>query len=137
MVLAVLYTLYAAAAVLFPMVLATLIALPLRSSVQWLARMRVPKLAGATLVLAVLLVIVGAALAWVTEPAARWIKESPANLRRVEEKLRSLGAGPWNDVQEASAEVDRITKTAEDPSTLSVQVKQPSWTSREIGRAHV
>lgn len=130
--LASLYMLYAAAAVIFPIVLAGLVAAPLLAPVAWLERCGVPRCAGAAFVVGSVLVFVGAAATKTAEPATMWIKDAPENLRDVERKLRAMGGGAWKEVEEASAEVEQLTAGAEDQSTLKVEVKQPSWTSKAL-----
>lgn len=130
--LAVLYTLYTAAAVIFPIVLAGLVAAPLLTPVAWLERSGVPKCVGAGLVLGTVLIVIAAGATRIAAPAAMWIKDAPENLRHVERKLRAMGGGTWKEVQEASAEVEELTEAAKDQSTLKVEVKQPSWTSKAL-----
>src|SRR5262245_34627867 len=75
LVLAILYTLYFARAVLLPIVLAILLALILMPAVRGLEWLRVPRALGAALVVAALAASLGGMIAWVYDPAAQWIEK--------------------------------------------------------------
>lgn len=127
-VLAILMTLYFARAVAFPIVLSLLIALPLRPVVRWISQRGLPSVVSATLVVAIILSLGGAAFWFVASPARHWMESVPSHLTAIEYKLRALRE-PMNDMQKAGATVEQLTQGAEDPATVKVEVKQPSLTS--------
>src|SRR6185436_16738354 len=77
LVLAVLYTLYFARAVLLPIILALLLALILTPAVRLLQRMRVPRMLGAAIVVALLAGSLAGLIGWIYEPATQWIEKAP------------------------------------------------------------
>jgi predicted PurR-regulated permease PerM len=123
-----LYGLYVTKAIAFPIVLAVLIALPLRPAMRWLKAFHIPNPASAfllcTIVLAV--VIIGCVMLW--QPAQDWFQNSQSNLEEVERKLRSIRQ-PISEMQNASESVEKLTADSNDPETLQVQIKQPSLTN--------
>ena len=90
LVLAVLYTLYFARAVLLPIVLAVLLALILMPAVRALKRLHVPRGAGAAIVVAALVASLGGLIAAIYDPAMQWIEKAPSTLLEVESKLRGI-----------------------------------------------
>jgi predicted PurR-regulated permease PerM len=126
--LAILITLYFTRAVAFPIVLSMLLALPLRPVVRWFTQWGLPSVASATIVVAIILSLGGAAFWFVASPARQWMESVPAHLVTVEYKLRALRE-PMADMQKAGATVEQITQGVEDPATVKVEVKQPSLTS--------
>jgi predicted PurR-regulated permease PerM len=89
-VLAVLYTLYFARAVLLPIVLALLLALMLMPAVRGLQRLHLPRPLGAAVVVATLVACLGGLAGWIYEPATQWIEKAPATISEVERKLRAF-----------------------------------------------
>lgn len=130
-VLAGLYTLYFARAVLIPVTLAVLLSLILSPAVLGLKRrLRLPAPWGAALVVGALVAALGWGVASLTEPAKEWIDKAPGMLRQVEIKLR--------DVRESVQQVSRITEKAEQitgqdgSGKNTVAVVQPSLFSRTL-----
>lgn len=130
-VLAGLYTLYFARAVLIPVVLAALLSLILSPAVRGLKRrLHLPAPWGAALVVGVLVAAMGYGVASLTLPAKAWIDKAPGVLRQVEIKLRDISA--------SVEEVSRITEKAEQITGQAgaggnkVAVAQPSLFSRTL-----
>ena len=90
LVLAVLYTLYFARAVLLPIVLASLLALILMPAVRALKRLHVPRGLGAALVVVALTGSLVGLGGWIYDPAAQWIDKAPSTLAEVERKMRGI-----------------------------------------------
>lgn len=130
--LALLYTAYLAAPVVFPIVLAVLIGLPFRAPVRWMRRIGIPEFLGACIIITLVgsLLVGGAYM--IAGPARKWIKEAPQNLARVEEKLMHFGESTIAEVKDASKKVEEIAEEAVDDSAVEVQIKQPSWTSKAL-----
>jgi predicted PurR-regulated permease PerM len=125
--LAILYALYSARAIVFPIVLAFLIAFPLRPAVRWLARRYVPAFIGAGLVVGLLLLVLFRGGQLLMEPATMWIAEAPENLRVAETKLREFRRS-FESINAASQTVEEIAQGGE-PEAVQVEIKQPSLTS--------
>lgn len=131
LVLATLYTLYFARAVLIPVTLAVLLSLILSPAVLGLKRwLRLPAPWGAALVVGALVAAMGYGVGSLTLPAKEWIDKAPGMLRQVEVKLR--------DIRESVKEVSRITEKAEQitgqdgAGKVRVAVVQPSLFSRTL-----
>ncbi|MEX0703223.1 MAG: AI-2E family transporter [Planctomycetales bacterium] len=122
--LAAAYTLYFAAAILFPVLLAIVLALLLRPVVRALARLRITGVWGAAMVLVGLALIVGIGGYRLSVPAAAWIRSLPEHLEEVESKLRSM-RGPFDDLRVASAKVEKLTE-GENTEAVLVTLEQPT-----------
>lgn len=130
-VLASLYTLYFARAVLIPVVLAVMLSWILSPVVRNLKRRHhLPAPWGAALVIGVLVTAMGYGVGSLTQPAKEWIDKAPGMLREVEIKLR--------DVRESVKEVSEITEKAgritgqNGSGQDTVAVIQPSLFSRTL-----
>jgi predicted PurR-regulated permease PerM len=130
-VLASLYTLYFARAVLIPVVLAVILSWILSPAVRSLKRrLRLPEPVGAALVIGVLVAAMGYGVGSLTQPAKEWVDKAPGMLREVENKLR--------DIRQSVKEVTELTEkagqiTGQDGSAQGkVAVVQPSLFSRTL-----
>ena len=105
-VIATLFFLRASAQLLIPIVLGVLLSYALEPVVAWLERRRIPRLAGAGLVLLTIL----AACAWgvysLRDNAANALEALPEAARRAREMVTSQsGAGPVSQIQQAAEEL--------------------------------
>lgn len=129
-VLASLYTLYFARAVLIPVALAVILSWILSPAVRGLKRrLRLPASWGAALVVGGLVASMGYGVASLAQPAKEWIDKAPGMLRQVEIKLRNI--------RESVKEVSEITEKAEqitgqDGAGKAAVVAQPSLFSRTL-----
>jgi predicted PurR-regulated permease PerM len=130
-VLAGLYTLYFARAVLIPVALAVILSWILSPAVRGLKRrLRLPAPWGAALVVGGLVASIGYGVGSLAQPAKEWIDKAPGMLRQVEIKLR--------DVRESVKEVSEITEKAEQitgqngAGKAEVAVAQPNLFSRTL-----
>lgn len=127
-VLAALYTLYFARAVLIPVVLALLLSWILAPAVQGLKRLLVPAPIGAALVVGALVATIGYGVDSLTQPAKEWIDKAPGMLHQLEVKVR--------DIRESVKEVSAITEKAEQitgqDAAGKVAVAPPSLFSRTL-----
>jgi predicted PurR-regulated permease PerM len=90
--------LYAVADIVWPLVLAFVLSLLLKPSVRLLARLRIPRvLCAVLLVIAVLGLVVGLGTA-ISGPAASWAAKLPEGLPRLFQRLRFLEA-PFTTLQ--------------------------------------
>ena len=125
-ILAFFYTLYFTRAFLLPIVLALLLTFLLRPAVRALKRIRIPEVAGAALVLILLLGVAGYGTVRVSRPAAEWMVNAPESLRRIELKLshfRKL-------IEEASQAAEELKKIATlgTQNAMEVEIKRPGFT---------
>src|SRR5438477_6660209 len=86
-ILAVFYTIYFLRSVLLPIVLALLLSYLLRPVVRTLARIKIPTLMGAAVILIALLFVVSLSVSALAAPAAGWLAKAPDGLRELEYKL--------------------------------------------------
>ena len=131
-VLSIVYTLYFARAILLPIVLAVLLAVVLSPPVKALARLRIPKPAGAALVLTALLCTIGYGVSKLAEPAAQWIERAPATLGELEHKLRALKKS-FEGVSKAAQKVEEIAAVgdqAKQKQKVAVAVAPPSLAAK-------
>jgi predicted PurR-regulated permease PerM len=90
-VLAVLYTLFFAAAIILPFVLALVLALVLGPAMRLLnRRLRIPNMVAALMLIVVLFSMIGALGFAVSVPASGWIAKAPQSLPALLEKLSFL-----------------------------------------------
>ena len=90
-VLAVLYTLYFAAAIILPFVLALVLALVLEPAMRLLnRRLHIPRMIAALLLIIALFSVVGAMGYALSVPASGWIAKAPQSLPVLADKLRFL-----------------------------------------------
>lgn len=123
LVLGVCYTLYFGRPVLFPIVLAILLAFVLDPVVGLLERLRLPRGVATGLVL---LGLTGGTLYGVyrlSGPAAEWIEQAPENLGLLERKLRDLKQ-PVEEVGRATEEVEKIARLQNGDTTEAVRVQE-------------
>jgi predicted PurR-regulated permease PerM len=93
-----LFALYAAAAIVWPLVFAFVLSLLLSPLMRLLARLRIPRVLGALLLVAAVLgLVVGLATA-ISGPATSWAAKLPEGLPRLFERLRFF-AGPFTELQ--------------------------------------
>jgi predicted PurR-regulated permease PerM len=104
--------LYIARVVFIPLTFALMLSFFLSPVVTWLQHRRVPRGAGAALVVGVLLAAGSVAGVELASPAADWIARSPSVLQTLERKAR-----PWRrpvkNVSELAQRVERITQVDE------------------------
>ena len=115
LLLATVYTLYFAKALLMPIFLAGLAALVLRPIVRMLKRMFIPEIFGAGLVIFTLLAVLGWLILAVSGPAGEWIERGPLLKLQLEQKLEALRT-PLEKVQE-------VTKNIQDAAALGEEGK--------------
>jgi len=125
--LGIIVLLYFSRVFFLPLVLALVLSFLFRPVIKWMARFKVPAPLGAAVVLAGLLFVVGNGVSHLTKPATDFVGSLPANLRRVETKLRRF-IRHAEQLSKAAAQVEDMTKgnTEETPAT-KVEVKPSKW----------
>jgi predicted PurR-regulated permease PerM len=126
-ILAIFYTLYLAAALVLPIILALLGAIVFSPIVRALTKWRIPASASASMVVAGLLAVVGSAIYFLADPARDWVQKAPQNMKQMEAKLRDIKK-PMEEIRKATEQVEAITrdKTKQPP----VEIKAPALSSQ-------
>jgi predicted PurR-regulated permease PerM len=107
-ILAVLYTLYFAASIILPFVLALVLGLLLGPPVEFLnRRLKVPRMLSALFAILMLFSVIGAIGYAISVPATGWIAKAPQSLPTLEAKLSFLRR-PIAMVQGGMAQMDKL-----------------------------
>jgi predicted PurR-regulated permease PerM len=128
LLLAVLACAYVARSLLFPIIMAVVLALLLRPSVIALQHFRIGESIGAAVVLALMVMALGGLATYLYEPATRWAELGPAEVRRLEIKLRDLSR-PMQAVRNATDKVAEFAN-ATTPAAVgkpAVALERPSF----------
>lgn len=112
--LLILFTIYAARAVMMPLVLACILNLVLTPVVLGLARVRIPEPIGAGLVVLIILLVFGAGAATLAEPAAGWLRRLPFIIDQLSDRLDFLKV-PAQHLKDAE---EALTHLGEDESAV-------------------
>lgn len=132
-ILATLYTLYFARALVLPVVLAVLFSILLSPAVRALHRIRIPEAVGALVVILGVIAILGFAANKLSAPATEWLNKAPQSLSQIELKTRYLK----NFVGELRRITDRIatmTRGAGEKRPREVVVENTNWSSVLLGQ---
>jgi predicted PurR-regulated permease PerM len=121
-ILAVFYTTYFLRSVLLPIVLAWLLSYLLRPIVRTLARIKIPTLLGAALILITLLSAITLGVSALAVPATGWLAKAPAGLQELQYKLMPMKRS-MAEVVKASGEIEKLA-TPDSSSKLAVEVKR-------------
>ena len=130
-VLAVLYTMYFARALLFPIVLAILLDFLLSPVLRGMRRVRIPEYVGAALLIVAALGTVGFGVYELAGPAQEWVQRAPRSLGQLDRKLKNLRK-PMEQVSRTAEQVEKATAVSSN-QTPEVVVKGPSLTQRVFG----
>ncbi len=122
-ILAIFYTIYFTRGLLFPIVLALLFTYLLAPVVRALAKIRIPRMLGAGLVIAGALVLCWALFSQIATPAAGWVAKAPHSIQALKENVRPLKK-PMEKVRKAGEEIEKLAEVEESDSTEAVQVKE-------------
>ncbi len=119
--LAAFYVLYAAQAVVMPLVIALLLNFLLSPAVAALRRVGLPEPVGAALTMVFLLGLLALGGYYLAEPATTWIDRAPAQLQRAEERLHG--------VRNSLARLEQATEGIEQLAQGSEQGRAPEKVS--------
>jgi predicted PurR-regulated permease PerM len=126
-ILAIFYTLYLAAALVLPIILALLGAIVFSPVVRALRKWRIPPSASALIVVASLLAAIGSAIYFLADPAADWLEKAPQNIKPIETKLRDIRK-PVEEIQKATEKVEEIAR--DKAKRPPVEIKGPALSSQ-------
>lgn len=114
-VLAILYTLHLAKALVLPLVLGVLLSFVLAPPVTLLRRMRIPSaVASGVVVVSLVAALAGSAYA-LSGPAGRWLAAAPQNLEELETRIRDY-MEPVAQVGDAADQVEEMTRVGDEES---------------------
>ena len=116
--------LYFAKLFVVPVVLAMFLAFLLKPVVRGLARLHIPEMLGATIVIIAFLTLISFAATQLLQPAAQWAAKAPETLERVRDRFHMVFRRAER-LSRAAAEVQDMTKSTTDETTQKVEVKQP------------
>ena len=131
-VLAALYTLYFARSFLLPIAFAILLDFLLSPAVRTLAKLRIPQVVGAALVVLSLLGISSFAVYELAGPVQTWVARAPEAMEAAREELRKL-IRPFERVRKTAEEVESAANVSTSPKPPMVVVQGPSIISRVFG----
>jgi predicted PurR-regulated permease PerM len=132
LLLAILYTLYFARAVILPIVIAILLNFLFSPAVRWLKRkMNIPYGVSAALLILLLIGGLGITTYRLAKPAAGWVSRAPESLRRAEAKLKILRK-PMDEVSRTADRVEELTG-ANESATPTVELKQDGLKETILG----
>src|SRR5438874_13823862 len=107
--------------VLLPIVLALLLSYLFRPIVRALARVKVPPIIGAAVILVALLALISYGVSSLVVPFAGWLEKAPAGLSELQHKLMPLKKS-MTQVAQASGEIEKLA-TPDSPTKTAVEVK--------------
>ena len=129
-VLALFYTIYFLRSLLLPLVLALLLSYLLRPIVRGLAKVKIPPLIGAALVLLSVVGAFGYSVSFLAAPAAGWIEKAPYSLQQLQQRLTPFKK-PMAQVAQASGAIEKLATAEPTPAkTPTVEVKQHPLSDR-------
>ncbi len=123
-----LFTLYFTGALVVPVILAIGLYLTLKPVMRLAAKLRIPRLIAATLIIVTFFGGVGMLGFTLSDPAAEWVSKAPDSLRRLENRLFFFKR-PIADLQTVTKQVDKITEPAA-PEAAAVKLATPGLSSR-------
>ncbi len=123
-ILAIFYTIYFVRSLLLPLVLALLLSYLLSPIVRGLAKIKIPPLLGAALLLIFLVGGIGYAASFLAAPVSGWLEKAPYSLQGLQQRLSPLKK-PIEKVAQASGAIENLTAPNNQPAkTPTVEVKQ-------------
>ena len=132
LILAVFYTLYFVREIILPVTIAILLNFLFSPAVRWLKkRLRFPYGVSAALIILFLISTVSITFYNLAQPAAEWISQAPASLRRVEAKLQVLRK-PVDEVSQTAKRVEEMAGADSDQAP-TIELKQDGLKEAILG----
>jgi len=117
---------------LVPIAVASLVAFLLRPIVRLLKDRGLPEAAGAAITVFGTMALVAMIAVMLASPAADWLRRAPAEITRIESKLRRL-ARPFVTIRQTAERVERATGGGEREGSVAVEsggpLRQIGWTT--------
>ncbi|QDU80018.1 AI-2 transport protein TqsA [Polystyrenella longa] len=127
--MAIVYALHFARAILIPVALSVIIFFLLSPLVRFMTRLRyVNESAAAGLIVIAFAVTTVIGSYYLTAPITEWVKAAPSTFRQAEEKLKVFYE-PVGQLNEATEKVSKMTQGEESEQVVKVAVQQPPVTS--------
>jgi predicted PurR-regulated permease PerM len=126
-----------ASSLLAPIVVAVLLTLLLGPLVRWMCRFGVVEPVAAGIIVFGTIIVIISAVVVLSGPATEWLRQAPATMHRVEDKLRAIE--PLSAIQATASSLAHLAGAAgSDSSAATIQVVPPGPLS-EVGwtTAHV
>lgn len=130
-ILAIFYTIYFMRSILLPIVLALLLSYLLRPIVRGLAKLKIPLVVSAAVILIGLLVLVGYGISALATPTVAWLQKAPAGLAELQHKLRPVKKSVAQ-VTQATSEIEKLATT--NAEAKAVEVKRHPITETFVTR---
>jgi len=137
--LAILYTMYFAASLLMPVIVAVLLYFLLAPVQSWLLRLGIARSFGAVLLVSLLVGAAAGAIWRLGEPGAEWLRDAPTSLAEFRAKFRSR-PNPLAEVRNASEAVEdavaEITGSSDGSpdEAPAVQIREPGALETVLSR---
>lgn len=126
--LGIVYTLWAAQALIVPLVLALFLGIVLSAPLRFLRKLRLPDVLAAALVVGAFLAVIGTGVYFLSAPAAQWLDRAPQVIRTVERKIapvaESLGGARQmtEEIEEMAEAGDRQPRVTVNETSLASEV---------------
>ena len=130
-ILAIFYTIYFMRSILLPIVLALLLSYLLRPIVRGLAKLKIPLVVSAAVILIGLLVLVGYGISVLAAPTVAWLQKAPVGLAELQHKLRPVKKSVAQ-VTQATSEIEKLATT--NAEAKAVEVKRHPITETFVTR---
>jgi len=109
---------YLAQQVIVPVLVAILLALLLSPIVTFMQRLRIPRIVGSLLTIAVVIAILAYGVASLATPAKQWFAHAPETLRTIQQRFNDLRQ-PIRQAQEASKKIEELTQPSAPAQTVA------------------
>jgi len=120
-----LYSLYFARDFLLPIILAFVLSFLLSPAVRWMARLRIPQMIGAGIIIVGLLGVSAYGIYRLSGPAQEWLQKAPTSFNAVRRKLQSL-LEPVQKAQQTTAQIEKMAVLAnKEKNVTTVEIKKP------------
>lgn len=125
-----------ASSLLVPIAVAVLLSLLLGPLVRGMSRYGVAEPVAAGLIVFGTITLLGCTILILAAPATEWLRQAPATMRRVEEKLRTVE--PVSAIQATASSVARLVGVGADSAAPRIQVATPGpldnvgWTTAHV-----
>jgi predicted PurR-regulated permease PerM len=120
------YTMYFAAALIMPIVLALLLSLAFSPVTSFLERFRVPRAVGAMLVMLTVAAVMAAGVYSLASPAAKWLEKAPSELQKMEYKLAWVKE-PIRKIEATREQIEDLASAGDTESAAAAEASQPSF----------
>ena len=111
-----------AASLLLPIAISLLLMFLLSPPVRWLQARRIPEGLAAAIIVFGTVGVLGAGATLLADPAAEWLHDAPATLRKVEIRLRKL-TRPLNGLQKTAEQLQQATTAPTGGQAPTVQMQ--------------